>query len=90
MPNIERACIWVAYLRAFAQCLLEMQGNANHPAAQRLVRQIDFAGVPSSAPCTISSAMMSSPALCTTQYHMFALFLKMSVWRECKHVCIRH
>ena len=44
MPDIERASIWIAYLRAFAQCLLEMQGNVNHPAAQRLVRQISPAG----------------------------------------------
>ena len=43
MPGRERAHIWVAYVRAFAQCLLKMQGNAEHSIAQRLVRPRDLA-----------------------------------------------
>ncbi len=46
MPSWERACIWVAYVRAFAQCLLKMQGHADHPVAQRVVRQMSPARVP--------------------------------------------
>ncbi len=44
MAGREKACIWVAYARAFAQCLLEMKGNADHPAAHRLVRPMSLQG----------------------------------------------
>ncbi len=44
MPGREKARIWVAYARAFAQCLLEMEGHADHPAAHRLVRPMSLQG----------------------------------------------
>lgn len=41
MPGRKRA-LWVEYVRAFAQCLLEMKGNADHSITQRLVRPRDL------------------------------------------------
>lgn len=37
MPTKERAMVWVRHVKAWAEYLLEMKGDANHPAARLLV-----------------------------------------------------
>ena len=44
MPGREKARFWVVYARTFAQCLVEMEGNADHPAAHRLVMPMRLQG----------------------------------------------
>ncbi len=58
MSTKARVALWVRYVRAWAECLLELHDDAAHPAGKRLVSASD-----SEAPCF----RLSKPASQTTQ-----------------------